>query len=206
MRGNRTITGWLGLLCAAGVGAGVFPSAAAASPILDDVFDTDHSGVGVLNFNGFRNWTVTGGTVDLIGSGYFDFFPGHGMYVDLDGSTRDPGLLASHEFTLTPGTYNVTFSLGGNQRGAAADDVTVGFGDWTETFRMLSSDPLTPITRTINIPAPTVTRLTFQNSGGDNIGAILDDVSIISVPSPAGAVLLGAASVGLAWRARRARG
>src|SRR6185436_2535405 len=43
-----------------------------------------------LNYTGFVNWDVEEGVVDLCGSGgkpLFDFLPGHGLYVDLAGSS-----------------------------------------------------------------------------------------------------------------------
>ena len=68
-----------------------FIGAASATPIFEDNFDSENGGNGVTNYTGFINWTVTDGTVDLIGNGYFDFFPGNGLYVDMDGSTNNAG-------------------------------------------------------------------------------------------------------------------
>ncbi len=165
-------------------------SAAPAAIIFDDDFNGERGGLGTLNFSSFSKWNVTSGSVDLIGNGYFDFLPGQGLFVDLDGSTRDSGLFSTADFSLTPGTYSVTFSLAGNHRGGS-EDVTVSFGDWSSTYRLLSNDPLTSRTVEVNIPAPTTTRLAFQNAGGDNIGALLDDVRITSIPSPVGGAVLG---------------
>lgn len=165
-------------------------SAAPAAIIFDDNFNGERGGLGTLNFSSFSKWNVTSGSVDLIGNGYFDFLPGQGLFVDLDGSTRDSGLFSTADFSLTPGTYAVTFSLAGNHRGGN-EDVTVSFGDWSSTYRLLSNDPLTSRTVEVNIPAPTTTRLAFQNAGGDNIGALLDDVRITSIPSPVGGAVLG---------------
>lgn len=171
--------------------------------LLDENFDNQHAGVGALNFGGFSGWTVTHGTVDLIGNGYFDFLPGKGLFVDLDGSTRDPGLLSSSDLSLTPGVYRLNFSLAGNHRKSAADDVTVSFGDWSQTFHVLATQPLTGHSFDIPVPASTVSRVTFQNSGGDNIGALLDDVQVYAIPTPAGAVALALLSASLALRRGR---
>jgi hypothetical protein len=48
-----------------------------------------------LNYTRFAQWTVAGGTVDLVGTPPFDdFLPAsQGMYVDLDGSTHNAGTL-----------------------------------------------------------------------------------------------------------------
>ena len=87
---------------------------AAASPLFSDNFGV--SGADIFNWNGAPNWTVTTGSVDLIGAGgSFDLIPGNGRYVDLDGSTNQPGLLAT-VMTFAPGNYLVEFSLGGSHR------------------------------------------------------------------------------------------
>lgn len=181
-------------LAAAPAGAGV---------IFSDNFDLQNSGNGVLNFSSFSQWTVQNGTVDLIGNGYFDFFPGKGLYIDLDGSTRKAGLFSTIELSLAPGVYELAFALGGNQRGYADDTVSVTFGGYSESFTLPSSQGLTLFTRSVSFNAPTRTRLSFQNAGGDNVGAVLDDVRIVSIPSPSGGVLL--ASVGLVMILKRRR-
>jgi hypothetical protein len=38
---------------------------------------------------------------------------------------------------------------------------------------------LAPISRTVTLQAPTTAHFVFHNQGGDNIGAILDDVSLM---------------------------
>ena len=50
-----------------------------------------------LNYNSFSQFSVTNGTVDLIGNGFFDFYPSQGRYVDLDGSTGNAGLLGTNK-------------------------------------------------------------------------------------------------------------
>ena len=85
-------------------------------------------GEGALNYNrhhSFINWDVTGGDVDLIGNGFFDFLPGNGLYVDLAGSNSTPGniingrMVSNSPFTLTAGhSYRLSVMLAGNQRQA----------------------------------------------------------------------------------------
>jgi hypothetical protein len=74
---------------------------------------------GALNYTGFINWDVIGGTVDLQGNGFFDFIPGNGLYVDMAGSTPSTtGKLQSKTpFNLTKDSqYRVAIDLSGNQR------------------------------------------------------------------------------------------
>jgi hypothetical protein len=167
-----------------------------AALVFQDNFNTENGGNYALNYNGFTNWTVSGGgTVDLIGfNSPWDLYPGNGLYVDLDGSTSQAGILATRKF-FAAGTYLVEFTLAGNARsGYGGDTVVVNVGDWTKTFTLASNAPFSPqsfIAETSGGP------LTFSNQGGDNVGAILDNVSVSTVPIPPTVYLLSAGLVGL---------
>jgi hypothetical protein len=103
---------------------------AAAAVLLSDNFDTENGGVGMLNYNGFANFTVSnsgaGGAVDLIGNGFFDFYPGNGLYVDICGSASACGVLTTKQ-TFAPGTYDIALSIGGNARESGTNATTVKF-------------------------------------------------------------------------------
>src|SRR5262245_55198132 len=77
--------------------------------LLEDNFDSENEATPVLNYDLFSNWNVTRGYVDLIGSGLYEYYPGHGLYVDLDGSfSASAGRLESKtEFTLAAGLYEL---------------------------------------------------------------------------------------------------
>lgn len=173
-----------------------------AAVIFQDNFNSEHGGVGILNYTGFANWTVSNGTVDLIGNGYFDFYPGNGLYVDLDGSTSQAGKLISTSLSLGAGTYVLSFDLGGSTRSGYdlgnTVDVNVELGVASQTYSLATTDPL--LTRTIifTLGSAQTIDLAFHNLGGDNVGAILDNVSLSSVPDNAVTiVLLGFAFLGI---------
>jgi hypothetical protein len=177
---------------------------------LVDNFNSENGGAGQLNYNSFANFTVSnsvsqGGTVDLIGNGFFDFYPGNGLYVDLDGSGNGvPGLLETKQ-TFATGTYNLSFDLAGSARGVD-DHVDVNFGPFSQTYFLPSTQGYTLFTATVTLTTPSV--LSFQNVEPGNIGAILDNVSVVSaaVPEPntLAIVCVGAlGALGYSWRRRR---
>jgi hypothetical protein len=180
----------------------VTPSQAAY--IFEDDFDAGNSGVGVLNYTGFAKWTVSGGTVDLIGNGYFDFYPGNGLYVDLDGSTGQAGTMSTN-MIFSAGTYEIEFDLGNSPYGNPNEVViSLGFGSWSTNVTRTPGDGLDEYSFivTTNQAGP----LTFRNLGGDNIGAILDCVEVTAVPIPGAVWLLGSGLLGLLGLKRRILG
>lgn len=69
-----------------------FATAAQADIVYQDDFNSENGGTGALNFSSFTLWNVTDGGVDLVGNGFYDGYPGNGLYVDLTGSYgSDPG-------------------------------------------------------------------------------------------------------------------
>lgn len=106
--------------------------AQADTVIFADDFDTTTA----LNKTVFPGgWTVTNGSVDVIGTDFIDVFPGNGNYVDLDGSTGDAGEL-SKSLILTGGlSYTAMFSLAGSHRGGS-DIVDVMFGTASASFTL----------------------------------------------------------------------
>ncbi|MBC7834637.1 MAG: hypothetical protein H7Y88_05990 [Phycisphaerales bacterium] len=192
--------------------AGLAASASADVVVFNDTFDLENGGAASLNYTGFANWTVGGGTVDLIGNGSFDFYPGNGLYVDLDGSTGDSGLLeTTTTFNFLAGiTYQLDFELGGSQRGDT-NTVTllVNVGLINELFVLNSADPLALVTRTFTPAVNTSGTISFENMGGDNVGLILDDVVLTElatvIPLP-GAGAMGAMGLVLGAIAMRRRG
>ena len=176
-----------------------FTQSAQAVILLDDNFDGENGGSFALDFTGFTNWNVLNGSVDLIGNGAFDEFPGNGLYVDLDGGTSDAGdLTSSTAFAFNPGdTVTLTFDILGEAGGAVnLNEMTVSLGGiFSEDF-----DSNTPTgMQTINavVSSSETANLVFSHAGGDNTGLFIDNVvlqsSSASVPfefSPGMGILL----------------
>lgn len=197
-----------------------------AGVIFADDFDAEPgsgegtSGLSGTNYTGFANWTIAGGTVDLIANGDFASGPGitcaggSGKCVDLDGSQGSAGTMTSIAIDLQIGTYRLTYELAGVDDGFSQTnagfpntvDVTVqtsGGGPvaFTAQHELEKGDPFSLLGGVFSITAPTSVEIVFQNQGGDFFGAVLDNVALRSVPAPASPLLLLAGAVGL-WHAR----
>jgi len=162
--------------------------AASVTTLLQDNFNQENRRVGLLNYNQFANWNVIKQSVDLIGNGYYDFLPGNGLYVDMDGSTGQAGTIQSKTiFDFQAGdTVNLSFQLAGNQRDNVTDSVTVSLGNlFSETFSLPPSQAFTNFTRSFTVASITKATLDFKATGGDYYGLLLDNVTLTkSVPEP----------------------
>jgi PEP-CTERM motif-containing protein len=192
--------------------------AAYASVVLSDNFNS-YAFAG--NWQPQSLWTAPGpGTVDLIGETttgkMFDFLPGNGGYVDLDGSNGVAGTLETVQF-FGAGKYTLTFDLAGNQRGDVAEKTTtISLGGWTTKLPLASSSPYTLYTYTFTT---TGGRLSFvdDNAGDRAIGNILDNVTLstaaaagpttlLAIPEPSTWVMMMLGFAGLSYAGyRRAR-
>lgn len=170
-------------------------SPAKASIVFQDNFNSENGGAGALNYASFANWTVSDGSVDLIGNGFFDFYSGNGLYVDLDGTTSDAATLTSTSLALAPGNYVLSFSLGVN--GSGNNDFLLTLGSFfSETFDQSDAGGapnFATITRSFTIGSSGNESLVFAHSGGDNFGLIIDNVVLSRddpgvVPEPASVV------------------
>lgn len=179
-------------------------SMALAAPVFSDNFDADGLGLNVTSF--VHGWTVSNGTVDVIGThGFFELLgPGHGNYIDLDGSSGQAGLF-SNSVHLSAGTYTLSYDIAGNMRGAGNDIVDVSFGSANAQLVVGQADVLATRTLTFTAGAAGDYSFTFHNHGGDNMGALLDNVSIAAVPEPEtyAMLLVGLGALGFAARRRR---
>ncbi len=111
--------------------ASVFALAAPAQAgvLLTDNFDSENGGVYALNYNGFTNWNVTKGNVDIVFTGdVFGLNCNSGGCVDLDG-TPGPGEITSKTaFAYAANEIlRVNFDLSGSHRDVIGDDFYVNF-------------------------------------------------------------------------------
>jgi hypothetical protein len=225
-------------LIAAALAAALLAAPAHAAIVFSDNFDAENGGASALNYASFANWTVSGGTVDLIAHPGLACRGGAGSCVDLDGSTGDAGVLTLNGMiSFDAGDeVDIRFWLSGNQRGgsdevniivslAAPTDLTdssvlingvlipLGGGLDVSTFDfgdiLASSAPYALWGVSFTAAEAGSFGLSIANLGGDNVGAVLDDVSISvtpddpgDVPAPAALALfgLGLAAIGAARR------
>ena len=151
------------------------------------VFSDNFNSNGALGLNDTpAGWTVTSGTVDVVGGagGWGGLCASGGVVcIDLDGSTNQAGIL-SRSFAATAGTvYTATFDLAGNQRGGS-DSLLVNFGTASQTFNLASNAAWNTYSLSFTATGNTNYDLSFHNAGGDNIGIVLDNVSVTAVPEP----------------------
>ncbi len=154
--------------------------------VFSDSFEGESS-QSVKNYSPFEFWNVTDGTVDLVSEadgGFGGISCSDGTRcLDLDGSSSDSGVLKTkQQFALSAGKYTLTFALAGNPLRGDTNSVMVSLGDvFSETISLAGNDPFKTFTREIEVTADTSAFLSFENEGGDQHGAILDDVALNSI-------------------------
>jgi len=176
--------------CVVSIASMLLAGNAFGASVFSDDFNAENGGAGVVNYVAFANWTVTSGSVDLIGNGYYDFLPGNGLYIDMDGSTSQAGTIESIAIPLAAGTYQLSFDLAGNRRIDTRDQVTaqVNVGPlFAEDFSLPFDAGFTHYVRNFSVASPTTVSLSFAAIGSDNVGMLLDNVAVAAIPLPAAA-------------------
>lgn len=186
-------------------------ASANASVIFSDNFDNEMPAVfqqsgSVTNYTSFANWTVTDGTVDLVANGDFNLTcaGNTGKCVDLDGSSRNAGIFTSTSFTLNAGNYVLSFDISGNQRNSPSDSMAIQLGGFvSDSVTLSATAPWQTLTYFFTVSADSTDSISFNHAGGDNIGIMLDNVSVTDVNAPGTVALLGLGLFGLAMRRRK---
>jgi hypothetical protein len=178
-----------------------------AALVLFDDFNGETQG---LKYNSFDHWNVTAGTVDVIPVGaLFNYYPGQGNYVDLNGSSNTIGELSS-QTVFGPGTYTLTFLLGGSAGGGNGTDhavktTLITLGDFSASIPLAYNAGLT--TQSFTFTTTTAGNLVFASlagPGSNNVGNILDNVSLATAaPEPATWAMMLIGFAGVAFVAYR---
>jgi choice-of-anchor C domain-containing protein len=192
-------------------------SQASAVTVVDGNFTDNITGFVTVQagstIGGAGGWTVTGGSVDLIGTYWQSPTPGiiGSGSVDLDGNS--PGGI-QQTIAIGPGTYVLSFYLSGNPDGGipvktSLSGITGATQEFTYTTGNNSRDNMNYILETMTFtigPGVTSTVLSFtsQDSQDSPFGPVIGGVSISSaVPEPStwAMMILGFAGIGfLAYR------
>ncbi|MEO7851879.1 MAG: PEP-CTERM sorting domain-containing protein [Rubrivivax sp.] len=173
---------------------------AQAVTVFSDDFEADTPKLNQFVF--VNGWTVTDGSVDVVHN--FGGIPGN--TVDLDGSTSDAGLFTKSLSLMAGAEYTVSFLIHGSRRGGS-DNVTVSLGSASSVLSLASGDTVNG-SFTFTPGASQSYDLSFDNAGGDNVGALLKNVAVTTaIPEPQtyALMLAGLTAVGVAARRRASR-
>lgn len=189
----------------------MMPASAYASTIFSENFETATVGLDVTTAGAFS--AQNGTNVDVLGGATFGYLcsgPTSGQCVDLGGSGGNAAgnLGLTNELNLAAGTYYLSFDLIGSGRGQDTS-TTVNFGDYSHTFLLTSGDITSGVVvnQAVTVTGG-LTQLQFlsNGTGNQNIGAILDNVSISDsspVPEPGTLSLMATGLLGAAGFIRR---
>lgn len=195
----------------------LFAGAPASAAIFSDNFDGTTA---ALNWDGGTNWNVTGGSIDLVDSGTFSITcaGGGGRCVDLIGTLdggATSGQLTSIDLALNPGRYTLAFDYSGNQRGAedSSFNAAISGGLLSENIGPLSgadgNTAFGSFLQEFTVTTAGNYNIVFtQSAGTQNVGNLIDNVSLNVVPEPAtwAMMIAGFGLVGGAMRRRSSIG
>lgn len=160
--------------------------------MFEDSFNSDNEGRGNLHYRGFKNWFVTRGEVDLVGSGFRYYDSEHNLYADLNGTeycgqSGIPGALQSKgTFVLKPGTYVLKFDLACNPQ-QIEGKVNIRLANvFQESFSLNNGEycgEFKTETHTISVSKLTKGKLIFEYQGQNWGDILLDNVRLLECGS-----------------------
>jgi hypothetical protein len=189
-----------------------------AGSILAENFESATAGFYASGAIAGTAFSVVSGSIDIVGPGSYGWLcaaPASGNCVDTTGSTGStPGrgvFETTNLLNLTPGPYVLTFSLAhwnDTQDGGGPQDATISVslgGLYSETFTVDSSWVDQQVVRNITVASSTSANLLFTDLSGTAgfAGAIVDNVTLDSVPEPSTLCLLGLGLAVLPFARRR---
>ena len=191
-----------------------------AGPILAENFESATAGFYTSGAIAGTVFSVISGSIDIDDPGSYGWLcvaPASGKCVDTTGSTQTaPGrgiFETTNLLSLTPGQYLLSFSLvrwNDTQNGGGPQDATISVslgGLYSETFTVDSGWLNQQIVRNITVASGTSANLRFTDLGGTAgyAGAIVDNVTLNSVPEPSTLCLLGLGLAAMPFARRSCR-
>lgn len=181
-----------------------------ADNVFSENFDEVTPALGVSTAGAFS--AIDGTNVDVVGGALFGSLchaPESGNCVDMGGTGgKNPSgnIELTTALNLAPGTYYLSFDLIGSQRDTTTQ-TTVNFGSYSQMFTLGPNDFTSGIvTNQAVVWGGGPIQLQFvDNSSADNIGALLDNITITTspVPEPESLLLLATGLIGGAGLIRR---
>ena len=183
-------------------------AAAAHAVTLPSTFEADAPG---LNVAGplTDGWDLTP-SIDVVAPGFFitDCHAGSDRCLDMTGTAGASGAISGTWAGVANAWYTVSFWLSGSQRNlgfnSLEDTVRLTLnGDWLE-YTLIWSAPWQQFEQAVQADAAGNVAITFAGIGDDNVGLLLDDISIREqpTPEPAGLALLGLILIAAGMRLR----